>query len=84
MEAADNSTAFSMQELIGRTGEVIITIPAVGFGEVLIPVGSGNTNQIAASLNQQEIAQGTEIIVIEVRDHTLYVTETTKKERGNV
>ncbi len=74
MEYADNSTAFSIQELEGKVGEVITTLPPKGYGEVLIPVGSGHTNQIAASLDQQEIPQGKKVIVVKVKDHTLYVT----------
>ena len=73
MEYADNSTAFSIQELKGKTGEVITTLPSKGYGEVLVPIGSGHTNQIAASIDQKEIPQGTKVVIVEVKDHTLYV-----------
>lgn len=70
---AENSTAFTMSDLNGKLGEVITTIPRGGYGEVMIRTAGGNTNQIAASFEKSEIPSGTKVVVVEVRDHTLYV-----------
>jgi membrane protein implicated in regulation of membrane protease activity len=73
MKEAENSTGFSIQDLIGKIGVVIVTVPATGCGEVMIRIGAGNTNQIAASFDKKEIKSGTRVVVAEVRDGVLYV-----------
>jgi len=74
MKNSENSTGFSIQELQGRMGQVIVPIPSHGFGEVLLRVGAGHTNQIAASFDQQDIAENARVVVVEVRDDVLYVS----------
>jgi len=74
MSHAENSTGYSMSQLGGKLGEVNTTIPADGLGEVLLPLISGMTYHMAASLEGQSIRQGTRVVVVEVRDHVLYVT----------
>ena len=74
MSKAENSTGYSMNQLGGKLGEVNTTIPADGLGEVLLPMISGTTYHMAASLERRAIQQGTRVVVVEVRDHVLYVT----------
>ncbi|MFC7441750.1 NfeD family protein [Laceyella putida] len=74
MKSAENSTGFRLADLEGKKGEVTVTIPARGFGEVVILTVGGKTNQIAASMDQTEIPQGTTVVVITVKDHILYVS----------
>ncbi|PTM53318.1 NfeD family protein [Desmospora activa] len=71
---AESSSAFRLQELVGHTGEVLITIPDQGCGEVLIWTGSGHTNQIASSHRGESIPSGTRIVVRRVEDSVLWVT----------
>ncbi|HBZ81398.1 MULTISPECIES: serine protease [Brevibacillus] len=73
MSQAENSTGYSMTQLGGKLGEVGTTIPAEGLGEVLLPMLSGTTYHMAASLERVSIPQGTRVVVVEVRDHVLYV-----------
>ncbi|MED1914006.1 NfeD family protein [Brevibacillus sp. DP1.3A] len=73
MSHAENSTSYSMSQLGGKLGEVGTTIPAEGLGEVLLPMISGTTYHMAASLEGGIIPQGTRVVVVEVRDHVLYV-----------
>ncbi len=73
MKNSENSIGFSVQDLVGRIGEVVIPVPENGCGEVLIRIGAGNTNQIAASLDGKVLSMGTRIVVAEVKDHVLYV-----------
>ncbi|MBO8163346.1 MAG: NfeD family protein [Brevibacillus sp.] len=83
MKDAETSTGFSINDLVGRTGEVLTGIPASGVGEVLITMVNGTTNHVAASWHEQEIAEGTKVIVAEVRDHVLFVVPfDEEKERG--
>lgn len=74
MQNAENSTSFSFQDFAGKVAEVSVTIPTVGYGEVLVKMGAGNTNQIAASFDGEEIQSGSRVIVIEAKDDTLYVS----------
>lgn len=72
-ERTESSTGFSLQDLIGRQGEVWITIPSDGHGEVLITMTGGNSNHIAASLDGNSIPEGTKVTVREVEDQVIYV-----------
>lgn len=73
MKNSENSTAYSAQELVGKIGEVNIPIPSKGFGEVVLRVGAGNTNQIAGSFDGEELHAGTKVVVGEVKEGILYV-----------
>jgi membrane-bound ClpP family serine protease len=74
LNQSENSTSFSIEEHVGRIGEVITTIPPKGFGEILIKVGAGNTNEIAGSYEGDEIPYVAKVVVVEVKDRTLFVT----------
>ncbi len=74
MENSENSTGFSIRDLTGKIGEVITPVPENGYGEVIIKIGAGNTNQIAASFYNKNIPAGTIVVVIEAREDTLFVT----------
>lgn len=74
MKNTENSTAYTMQGLNGRLGEVLTPIPVKGYGEVLVRVGAGNSNHIAASFDGSAIQAGERIVVIDVRDGVLYVS----------
>lgn len=75
MRNSDVSIAFSMKELAGKIGEITIPIPANGFGEVMIRFASGNTIQTASSFEQLPIAAGARVVVIDVVDGVLRVSE---------
>ena len=74
MDQAEASVGYSMSQLQGKIGEVGTSIPVDGMGEVLIKLVSGVTHHMAASLENQPIPAGTRVVVVEVRDHVLYVT----------
>ncbi|XOK64310.1 protease [Paenibacillus elgii] len=74
MERTENSVAFSMQDLVGRIGEVTVPIPARGSGEVVMRIGGGVTNQIAESFDGTEIAAGLKVVTVEVKDGALLVS----------
>lgn len=73
MKNSENSTGFSQKDLVGKIGEVSVPIPAKGYGEVIIRIGAGNTNQIAATLDDDEIPAGSRIVVGEVKEGILFV-----------
>lgn len=73
MEHAETTTGFSVGELQGKLGEVLTTIPQDGLGEVLITMVNGRSNHMAASFSREPIREGSRVVVVEVRDHVLYV-----------
>lgn len=73
MKNSENSTAFYAQDLVGKIGEVNIPIPKKGFGEVILRVGAGNTNQIAGSFDGEELPAGIKVVVADVKEGILYV-----------
>jgi len=73
MKNSENSSGFSIKDLVGKIGEVTVPIPVGGYGEVVLKVGASNTNQIAATLDQVEIPAGVRVVVGETRDGVLYV-----------
>jgi membrane-bound ClpP family serine protease len=74
MQQSENSTGFSLQDLNGKIGEITISVPATGYGEVMIRIGGGNTNQIAASFDKEEIPSGAKVVIVESIKSVLYVS----------
>ncbi|MCT2536195.1 NfeD family protein [Aquibacillus koreensis] len=72
---AEASSSFSVQELEGKLGEVITTIPANGYGEIFIESPNGSRSETAKSFDEVEIKQGQKIVVVEVIDQILYVSK---------
>ncbi|MFJ8531319.1 NfeD family protein [Bacillus sp. NPDC094106] len=70
---AEQNTVQRMDEFVGCRGEVIITIPKEGFGEVLISSQFGSNAIPAKTIGKKEILQGTEVIIEEVQDGVLLV-----------
>lgn len=82
MRSSENSSGFFMKELIGKAGEVVVPVPADGYGEVLIKIGAGNTNQIAMSYDKATFPAGTRVIVTNVKDGILYVSVYQEQNKG--
>lgn len=75
MSNAEASTSISIYDLAGKTGDVITTIPANGYGEVFIESTNGSRSESAKSFDAVTIKQGTRIVVVEVKEQVLYVSE---------
>lgn len=75
---SENSSATSIQQLEGKEGTVSVSIPADGVGEVLVYTGFTKINKMAKIYeNDNEsisfIEQGTNVLVMDVKDSILYV-----------
>lgn len=73
MKSAEQSLSYTEKSLEGRVGKVIISIPAEGFGEVVIESISGMISKPAISFEGGGISEGEEVLVIEIKDGVLYV-----------
>ncbi len=74
LSSAEESNTYAMEDLQGRIGKVITSIPSDGYGEVLISGNSGNIAKSAVSLDNRPIEADSEILIIEIKDGVLHVT----------
>jgi membrane protein implicated in regulation of membrane protease activity len=74
MDHSETSLGFSTAEYVGMSGLVTVPIPAEGRGQVMVRIGAGNTCEPAASFDDEPIPSGSKVVIVEVRDHTLYVS----------
>ncbi|PEZ06330.1 phosphate ABC transporter permease [Bacillus sp. AFS018417] len=70
---AEQNTMHRMEEFIGCKGEVIITIPKEGLGEVLLVSQFGSNAMPAKTIGKKDILQGSYVIVEAVQDGVLLV-----------
>ncbi|MCM3029203.1 hypothetical protein [Niallia sp. MER 6] len=73
LSSAEESLVYNEESLKGRIGKVITAVPKDGFGEIMIESTSGHISKTAASFYNEVIENGTETIVVEVRDRICYV-----------
>ena len=73
---AESTISMSEKDMEGRKATVITTIPVNGMGEIKMSNVSGSINRPAALYNPEigEIKQGTEVLIIEIRERVCYVT----------
>ena len=75
LSSAEESLVYKESDLQGRVGTVITPIPADGFGEVMIDSTSGRIAKPATSFDGETIANGTSVLVIQVKQGVLEVSE---------
>lgn len=74
MKKTESSMGYSVKELVGKVGEVTIPIPEGGYGEVLVKMGAQHIYQLAASYDNVPIDRGADVVVVEEKDGTVYVS----------
>lgn len=78
MANAEVSTTFSIKELEGVLAEVTTSIPSNGYGEIILSTISGTSNYIAKSMDGNEIAIGSRVLVIRAEQDHLIVSKFTE------
>lgn len=73
LSSAEESLSFSENDLKGRVGRIITSVPKDGFGEVLIEGASGSIAKPAVSFNHEPIMAPSEVLIIDVQKGVLYV-----------
>lgn len=73
LSSAEESLIYTEESLKGRVGKIIIPIPEDGFGEMIIEAKSGMISKPAKGYENEIIAAGKQVLVIEVKDGVLYV-----------
>jgi hypothetical protein len=74
LSSAEESLAYSEEDLKGRIGKVIISIPKDGFGEVILEGNGGTIAMSATGFENEAIPFESEVLVIDVKESVLYVT----------
>jgi membrane protein implicated in regulation of membrane protease activity len=75
LSSAEESLVYNESDLRGRIGTVITAIPVDGFGEVMIENISGRIAKPAVGFQGEQIANGTKVLVVQVKDGILQVTD---------
>ncbi|WHY76762.1 NfeD family protein [Neobacillus sp. WH10] len=74
LSSAEESLVYKESDLRGRIGTVITSIPADGYGEVLIESTSGRIAKPASSFDGDQIPNGSRVLVVQVKNGVLEVT----------
>jgi len=82
VSTAQESLTITEEDLKGRLGKVIITVPEDGFGEVLITSNSGSFAKPAVSFDKEAIPAEAEVLIIDVKNGVLYVSPYEKSKLG--
>lgn len=75
MNNSEVSNGFSMSDLPGRIGEIMVPVPAVGYGEIMVKFGEGNSLHTAASFDHELLPAGIKVVVVEVKEGVAWVSE---------
>ena len=75
LSSAEASIAYTDESLPGQMAKVIIPIPVDGYGEVVIETYGGMISKRATGYDNESIEQERQVLIIEVKDGTLYVRE---------
>ena len=75
LRSAESSDTFSLQDMVGSTGRVSVSIPANRFGTVMISFAGASHNMTATS--DAEISAGKQVKVVAVAGTNLVVAATT-------
>ncbi|WP_188454623.1 NfeD family protein [Virgibacillus oceani] len=74
LSSAESSLVYTDDDLKGRVGKVIISIPDDGYGEVVISGKGGTISKSAKSFEDQPIPEGTEVLVIDIKNGVVFVS----------
>ncbi|MDN7243264.1 hypothetical protein QWY14_15780 [Planococcus sp. N028] len=73
LSSAEASIAYTEESLLGQVARVIIPIPVNGYGEVVMETYGGMIAKRATGYDNEAIGQDEQVLVIDVKDNTLYV-----------
>jgi membrane protein implicated in regulation of membrane protease activity len=71
---AEESLVYKESDLRGRIGTVITAIPTDGYGEVMLESISGRIAKPATSFDRVQIDNGTNVLVVDIKDGVLQVS----------
>ena len=63
---AETSSVHSARDYEGLVAEVVTSVPAKGYGEILIASPTGSRSETAKSFDNKAIAGGTKVVIVQV------------------
>jgi len=76
------SSEIRMSELVGRSAEVSIAIPAGGVGQIALTIAGERSEHIARSANGGALARGADVTVTGLRGDSIVVAPTVSQAPG--
>jgi membrane protein implicated in regulation of membrane protease activity len=76
------SSEVRMSSLVGRFGEVSISIPAGGIGQVALTVGGERSEHMARTADGSPLSRGAEVVIIGLRGDGVVVAAPDPAPRG--
>ena len=73
LERAQNTSAFNIQDTIGKTAHVIERIPQGGYGKIKYAISGSSVTSPAKSEDGGGIAAGDSVEIISIEKNTYYV-----------
>lgn len=73
LRRSEESMSSSIKDLIGRVGEVYTSIPADGFGEVIIRRTHGTVSKPAKSFDQVPLQEGQSVLIVDIDDEGVFL-----------
>lgn len=73
LRRSEESMSSSIQELKGRVGEVYTSIPADGFGEVIIRRTHGVVSKPAKSFDQVPLQEGQSVLIVDIDEEGVFL-----------
>jgi hypothetical protein len=73
VKRSEKNMSYSINDLKGIVGDVFTTIPADGFGEIIIARTHGTVSKPAKSFDHEELPEGTRILVIDIDDEGVFL-----------
>lgn len=73
LSSAEESMVYWEEDLKGRLGKVITSIPVDGYGEVVIEGISGTISKSAKAFNNEPISYDEKVLIIDVKEGVVYV-----------
>jgi membrane protein implicated in regulation of membrane protease activity len=76
------SSEIKMATLVGKYGEVSVTIPAGGVGQVTVSLAGGRADHLARAATGEAVPRGVEVVITGLRGDGLVVTPTAPVHGG--
>ena len=71
------TSGFEVASLVGKSGRVVITIPAGGTGQVSVAAGGGSSTLIASARDGDAVPEGSTVRVVQVQGDRLVIERET-------
>ncbi|QKS72409.1 hypothetical protein FLK61_37925 [Paenalkalicoccus suaedae] len=80
VKRSEKNMSFSIRDLIGRVGEVYTSVPAHGYGEVIIRRTHGTISKPAKSFDDVPLPEGTKVLIVDIDEEGVFLVSEYEEE----